>query len=497
MAVVSHSTVPDVRVRGANDRPVRSDGRWVLYWMTAYRRVTSNFALERAVEAARSLGKPLVILEAVGADYPWASERFHRFLIAGIADNARALAGQPVTYFPYVEPVSEAGRGLVDALGAEACLIITDDYPCGFLPRILGSVAGRAPVRMEAVDSNGLLPMRAAPTCFSTAHAFRRYLQGELRQALGAWPGPIDFAELPRLAALPKTIVARWPATSLEVIDRPEALLASLPIDHAIRPVVMPGGSRAARAALARFVREALPRYADDHSQPSIAGTSRLSPYLHFGHVSTHEVFAAVMTAEEWTSRKLPAAGAAPSGARKGWWGVGPGAEGFLDQLLTWRELGFNMCATRPDDYDDYRSLPAWALATLAKHAGDQRPHLYSLEQLERADTHDPIWNAAQRQLVRDGWMHSYLRMLWGKKILEWSPDAEAALHAMVVVMSRYALDARDPNSCTGHFWTMGRYDRAWGPERPIFGTVRYLSSENAAKKLRLGPFLAEYGAPN
>ena len=173
---------------------------------------------------------------------------------------------------------------------------------------------------------------------------------------------------------------------------------------------------------------------------------------------------------------------------------MSPGAEAFLDQLVTWRELGFNMCFHRPD-YASYDSLPAWAQKTLAEHAHDERPHLYELADLERARTHDDIWNAAQRQLQRDGIIHNYLRMLWGKRIVEWSPNARVALGHMVELNNRYAIDGRDPNSYAGIFWVLGRYDRAWGPERKIFGKVRYMSSANTRRKLRLGGYLERYGA--
>jgi deoxyribodipyrimidine photo-lyase len=203
-------------------------------------------------------------------------------------------------------------------------------------------------------------------------------------------------------------------------------------------------------------------------------------------------VFSAVMTAERWTTRKL---GRAATGARQGWWGVPAGAEAFLDQLITWRELGFNMCATRPRDPARFSSLPGWAIATLERHARDRRRWIYSRDQLASAATHDAVWNAAQRQLTRDGWMHNYLRMLWGKKILEWSASPEEALETMTAIMNEQALDGCDPNSYSGYFWTLGRYDRPWAPERPIFGTVRYMSSDNTRRKLKMTNFMEEYGS--
>ncbi len=151
------------------------------------------------------------------------------------------------------------------------------------------------------------------------------------------------------------------------------------------------------------------------------------------------------------------------------------------------------MCAHR-DDYDRLTSLPAWAMATLEKHAEDPRPQVYPLAALEAAETHDELWNAAQRQLRREGRMHNYLRMLWGKKVLEWSRTPEEARGALITLNDRYALDGRDPNSYSGILWTFGRYDRAWGPERAIFGTVRYMSSDSARRKLRLRGYLERYG---
>jgi deoxyribodipyrimidine photo-lyase len=480
-------------VRALNDRPLRATGSHVIYWMTAHRRVERNFALQRAVEAARHLRKPLVVLEALRCDYPWASDRLHRFVIDGMADQARALNAAALTYLPYVEPERGAGRGLLAALARLACLVVTDDFPCFFLPRMTQAAAGRLDVRLEAVDSNGLLPVRSTERIFATAHSFRAHLQKVLPAHLGDWPARLDLSNLPPPRRLPAALASRWPATPREVLDAPDRLLASLPIDHSVPPTGLRGGARAARAALDRFVASRLARYVDDRSHPDLDGTSGLSPYLHFGHVSAHEVFETVVRSEGWTRRKL---GKPAGGKREGWWGLGRNVEAFLDQLIAWRELGFNGCALRPDDYGSYASLPVWARSTLDAHRRDRRKPQYAFEALDRARTHDDIWNAAQRQLVRDGWMHNYLRMLWGKKILEWTPSPEEALGTMVAIMDRYAIDGRDPNSYAGYLWTLGRYDRPWGPARSVFGTVRYMSSESARRKIRLRRYLQTYGEP-
>ncbi|MGD9906711.1 MAG: deoxyribodipyrimidine photolyase [Vicinamibacterales bacterium] len=477
-----------MRIRAVNGAPIASTGRYVLYWMIAARRATANAALDRAIVHARALGRPLLVLEALRADYPWASDRLHQFVIDGMRDNARAFAQPGVRYLAYVEPAVGAGRGLLEALAADAAVVVTDDVPAFFLPRMVAAAAPRLTVRLEAVDGNGIVPMRAADRAFPTAYAFRRYLQQCLATHLAAPPDPEPFARpLPGASPpLPDGVAARWP--DLESWTAHGGRLAQLPIDHDVAPTGARGGAVAARARLDAFVADDLPRYADDRNVVEREAASRLSPYLHFGHIGAHEVFAAVMAREGWLGA-VPRGGA---GARSGWWGVSPAAEAYLDQLVTWRELGFNMCALRAD-YDRYESLPAWALTTLARHADDRREIVYPHRAFDEATTHDPLWNAAQRQLRRDGRIHNYLRMLWGKKILHWSPTPQEALATMIDLNNRYALDGRNPNSYSGIFWILGRYDRPWGPERPVFGTVRYMSSDNTARKLKLASYLSRY----
>jgi deoxyribodipyrimidine photo-lyase len=486
--------VPAVRVRACNQAPLRGDGEFVLYWMIAARRAVWNFALQRAVEHAVRLSKPLVVLEALRSGYRWASERLHAFVIEGMADNARAFAGTSATYVPYVEPTPGAGKGMVEALAARASIVVTDDTPVFFLPRMVAATAARLPVLvlLEAVDGNGLLPLAATEAVYPTAFAFRRFLQDVLPAHLEEAPAPAPLAgvRLPRLTAFPKDMAQRWSAASAALLAGTPEALAALPVDHRVgRVAEARGGSVDGSRLLRRFLNERLAGYAETRNQPEQEGTSGLSPYLHFGHVSAYQVFAAVAEREGWTAERLASRA---SGKRAGWWGMSAAAETFLDQLVTWREVGFNFVSKR-DDAERYESLPPWARATMEKHAGDQRPHVYTLEQLERAATHDPLWNAAQVQLLREGRIHNYLRMLWGKKILEWSPSPKHALEVMLELNNRFALDGRDPNSTSGILWCLGRYDRPWGPERPILGTVRYMSSENTARKMRVGEYLARY----
>ncbi|MFH2005338.1 MAG: deoxyribodipyrimidine photolyase [bacterium] len=487
------SAVPAVRIRASNPQPVNPQGRYVLFWMIGARRTRYSFALERAVQHAVELNAPLVILEPLRVDDPFASARLHRFLLDGMADTAQRLASRRVLYHPYVEPEPGAGRGLVQALAQQAAVVVTDWFPSFMIPRLVAAAAAQLPVRLEEVDSNGLLPLAATDRVFRRAVDFRRHLQRTLLDAIPQLPQPDPLVRkpLPVLDSLPAAILRRWPAADPKLLRSDPGLLSRLPIDHRIAPAPPRGGSVAAEQALERFVSKRLPRYAEQRNQPQVEATSGLSPYLHFGHISSHELFVQLTQRERWTPERL---GTRATGARAGFWGLSEPAEAWLDQLVTWRELGFNACHTMPN-VDRYDSLPDWAQQTLARHAPDPRPHGYGREQLEAAQTHDPLWNAAQRQLLRDGTIHGYLRMLWGKKILEWSPDPRTALAVMLELNDRYALDGRDPNSLSGIFWVLGRYDRAWGPERPIFGKVRYMSSANTARKVRVQDYLRRYAA--
>lgn len=485
------SSVPAARLRSLNRGDINSAGEYILYWMTSARRVKYNYGLQRAAEVARGLGRPLVVLEALRVAYPWASRRLHAFVIQGMADNLRAMGDSQAFYYPYLEPAPGAGKGLLASLAQKACTVIADEFPCFFFPRMLEAAAHQVAVRMEAVDSCGLLPMASTPHPFHRALDLRRFLQRNLAGHLEAFPQARPLSPgPPPTPRLPASVFRRWPPVSAEELTRPAALLERLPIGQGVSTVSLLGGSGAASARLREFVSQRLAGYADQKRRPPEQVGSGLSPYLHFGHISPHEVFIRVAEHEGWAPHLLnPNA----RGARQGFWGMSAGAEAFLDQLITWRELNYIFCHHRPD-YDRYQSLPAWAQATLEQHASDPRPYVYRAQELMSAATHDPVWNAAQRQLLTQGTVANYLRMLWGKKILEWSPDPRQALEVMIEMNNLLALDGRDPNSYGGIFWCLGRFDRPWGPERPIFGKVRYMSSANTLVKLKLNSYLERFG---
>jgi len=482
---------PENRIRKANEASVNPNGSFVVYWMIANRRSSWNYSLDRAVEWAKELNKPLVILEALRCGYPWASDRFHQFILDGMADNLQKFRKHKVVYYPYVESATGEGKGLLKTIAKNACVVVTDDFPEFFLPNMVTAAATQISVLLESVDSNGLLPMRAADRVFPTAYAFRRFLQQNLESHLFEHPEatPLQGAKLKGTHAISKEILKKWPMIPLKKLNKDSAFLAALPLDHDVGVLDLHGGSTKAERVMKEFLESRLPHYPEKRNQPEVEGTSGLSPYLHFGHISVHQIFSELMRTEDWFFDRIAEKA---SGHRTGWWGMSEAAEAFLDELITWRELGFNMCWQR-NDYDRYASLPDWAIKTLKVHDMDERDHIYSLEEFETAGTHDSLWNAAQTQLVREGRIHNYLRMLWGKKILEWSPTARSALSVMIELNNKYAVDGRDPNSYSGIFWVLGRYDRPWGPERPIYGKIRYMSSKNTARKVRVGNYITAY----
>jgi deoxyribodipyrimidine photo-lyase len=485
--------IPQQRIRRVNGGTVNEQGEYVLYWMIAHRRLTWNFALQRAAEEARRLRRPLLILEALRLGYPWASDRFHRFILDGMAEHRRELGHGPVAYYPHVELEPGQSKGLLATLSRRACLVVTDNYPCFFQPRMVAAAGRQLDVLLEEVDANGILPLAAPGKIFARAHDFRRWWQQELLDHLEPWPAAAPLETLdstPRLA-LDQRWTDRWPLAPATLLDGDALHLTSLPIDHGVAPAESIGGALAAQQRWQSFLRHGLSGYHERRREVDPSRTSGISPYLHFGHIAAHQLLYDILASEEWTPAQLELSAVRP-GQREGWWGLSEGAEAFLDQLISWREVGFNFCWHR-DDYHRYDSLPPWALTTLREHEEDERPELYTPNQLDRAETSDTLWNATQRQLVEQGTIHPYLRMVWGKKILEWSESPQQALATMTELNNRYALDGRDPNSYNGLSWILGRYDRAWGPERPIFGKIRYMSSLNTRRKLDVEEYIARF----
>tara|TARA_B100000214_G_scaffold371750_1_gene348728 strand:- start:1318 stop:2358 length:1041 start_codon:yes stop_codon:yes gene_type:complete len=338
-------------------------------------------------------------------------------------------------------------------------------------------------------------------SAFSTAHSFRRFIHANFSRCRETWPNKVplnldyDYSindELYRSIIQECSVKIppyEWLWRVSEGGSTGNKALSTIDIDHDVKPVRQAkGGVNTAAKKLAIFLKNRLHRYNIDRNNIEKPSVSGLSPWLHFGHISSIEIVSKILDSEKWTPENITTA---RKGAREGWWGLPAGVESFLDQIITWRELGFNNAYHNPN-HNKYESIPEWAKLTLSEHSDDERM-FYTFEQIEKAETHDEVWNAAQQELLQTGIIHNYLRMLWGKRILEWAQTPEQAVEWMIELNDKYALDGRDPNSYTGIFWVLGRHDRAWGPERAIFGKIRYMSSENTKKKLKLKPYLQQF----
>lgn len=482
--------IPHYRIRRPSDKPINPNGSYVVYWMTGCRRSTFSFALQRAIRLSQEHSVGLIVLEALRIDYPYASDRFHSFVIQGMLDNREAFEAAGISYLPYVERALNEGKGLLRELSKNAVCVVTDDVVNAFYPRMIQAASQTVSCSLEAVDGDGILPIGEMEQAWPTAHAFRRHLQKRLPPFLSAFPTPqpLKHCDLAPVS-VPVDVLRRWePLPS----DKEECLrlVSTLDIDHSVGVVEQVGGEREARKRLKTFLEDGLERYTErNHPDENIGST--LSAYLHFGQISSFEILQRIFKQHRW-SPDLAASKA--TGSRSGWWGLPADIESFLDQIVTWRELGRTWAVHRPDDYMAFQSIPSWAQESLRLHASDPRPAIYSEEELEYGKTSDQIWNAAQQQLVKMGAVHNYVRMLWGKNVMAWTQNPEEAARILVHLNDKWALDGRDPNSYSGIFWVFGRHDRAWGPERPIYGKVRYMTSANTKRKLKMDRWLARWG---
>ena len=445
MTLTALASDPRITIRRAGPP---ANGRCVVYWMQRAQRALDNPALDVAIEAANALGQPIVIFFAPVPFYPHANLRHYAFLAQGVPDIAQRARRRGVGLVLRRYPDHSLLKFCDEA---RASLVVGDENPLREPRRWRELAAARLNVPFWTVDADVVVPSKLLEKEQYAARIIRPRLQGRLKEFLRrsenphartTWEKPRGLQSLPDDGSFDLT--ADWPE-----------------LDRSVQPVAsFRGGTSEALGLLDDFVAHKLAHYPERHGKPELDGTSRLSPYLHFGHIGPHTVVHAVERAR------------APRAAK----------DDFLDQLITWRELSINFVHFNPL-YDSIESAPSWAHRTLAGHAADRRPVVYSRRQLETAETHDDLWNAAQRQMLYAGWMHNYMRMYWAKKILEWSPSPAVAYQTAVYLNDRYFLDGRDPNGYAGIAWSIaGKFDRPWF-ERPIFGTIRYMSGAAAARK--------------
>lgn len=449
----------DDRLTRLNDRPPVGGGP-VVYWMQRSQRSRSNLALNEAVEQANERRRPVVCYFGLDDSYPAATERDYRFLLEGLRDVGAGLRERRVAFVLRRE---RSVPGIVRLAGeVKASLVVTDESHLRLGRKRRQNAARRlaeAEIPLWSVDNDLVVPVRAVGREQYAARTIRPRLL-RLRDRY--------------LHPIPTTAAHAAPPTADSTLDLDDidAILAALQVDRRLRSsTIYVGGEEAARAALERFMTERLPAYDTARNDAALAGTSNLSPYFHFGQL------------DPWTVALAVAGADAPAAAR----------EAFLEELLIRRELAHNFTFYQPH-YDSLRGLPDWARDTLTAHTADRREHIYTFTELMEARTGDELWNAGQRELLRTGSMHGWVRMYWGKRILQWTRTPAGALRHTLRLNNSCALDGRDPVSFANILWCFGKHDRPW-PRRPIFGTVRSMTRAGAERKFDVAAYIARVGA--
>lgn len=443
------------RVRVLREGFPDPEGRCVVYWMQRAQRGKDNAALNLAIALGNALKKPVVAVFGLTANYPGAQERHYHFLIDGLIDADRDLADRGVRF---VVRIGSPDRVVKEfASEVRPAIVIGDDNPIRVGREWRNSVARDLEIPFRCVDADVVVPSSLFPKEEYAARTIRPKIHRVLNDYLKPIPNIKANVQWPIGLAAPRG----------ETLERDD-LIKTLNVGGAGRVDDYRGGTREAERRLKLFIEERLPRYATDRNEPTPYMTSELSAHLHFGHIGPLTLALAAIASE------------APRES----------VDVYLEELIVRRELAINY-VWRNDRYDRLEGCPEWALRTLAEHRADHRPHLYSSDDLEFARTHDPLWNACQKEMVLTGRMHNYLRMYWAKKILEWTPDAATAFRIAVDLNDRYEMDGRDPNGYTGIAWAIGgKHDRPW-PERPIFGTVRFMSYASTSKKFDSNAYIA------
>lgn len=440
---------------------MREDAKYVLYWSQMNRRVDSNHALAYAAQVANEAKLPLLVYEGLTCSYPYANDRLHTFVIEAVPETARRLAKLGIGYAFYLRRRQQDPNDHLYTLAKDAAAIVTDDYPTFIARRHNASVPKRVDIPYFAVDSSCIVPMALMEKREYAAYTIRPKIHKLL---------PKYLTPAPR-AAVERDYTGPVSEFHTAVTDESvAALVASCEIDHTVKPSLSyRGGRLVAEKLLRQFLEGKLRRYAKERNEPSAHATSDISPYLHFGQISSLEV--ALAARDYAAEHKLI-------------------ADEFLEELIVRRELAFNY-ARYSENPGSFEMLPDWARATMRKHDGDARDHVYTREQFERAETHDPLWNATQKEMLVRGKVHGYYRMYWGKKIMEWSASHQDALDTMIYLHDRYKRSTARYNTYTNILWCFGLHDRPWG-ERPIFGMLRFMSYDGMKRKTNIEAYQRE-----
>jgi len=451
-------TIQNTRIQSLNNLDT-VEGKYVLYWMQQSQRAECNHALEYAIQQANDLNRMVIVVFGLTDAYPEANLRHYRFMLEGLQETKGLLAKKGIQMVLRIGPPPDVAL----ALGKEACLIVCDR---GYLKHQRAwrrQLAGKARCRVVQVESDVIVPMEVvSPKAEYAARTIRPKIHRHLNEYL---------------KSLKKTVVKKsslgLPVSGMQ-FESMEEVLEGLQVDRNVPAVsaFLTGGTSQAKKLLAQFIRNRLKYYAQNSNQPQTDDISFMSPYLHFGQISPLYVALKIIQTPNVTQLAKDA---------------------YIEELVVRRELAMNFAYYIPD-YDKYTCIPGWAAASLDDHRKDPREFIYTRRQLENAATHDPYWNAAMLEMKHTGFMHNYMRMYWGKKILEWSRTPQHAYRTTLALNNTYFLDGRDPNSYAGVAWIYGVHDRAW-KERPIFGKVRYMAASGLERKCDIAGYVNKVNA--
>jgi deoxyribodipyrimidine photo-lyase len=441
--------IHDERIKPLNSKTV-DKGNYILYWMQAAQRAEYNHALEYSIRRANELNVPVVVLFGITDNYPGANLRHYYFMLEGLKETKEALEKR------YIKLVlrHESCELAVVELAKNACCVVVDAGHTRIQLKWRQKAANNIKCLLEEVETNLIVPVMEVSDK-------ENFSAGTLR--------PRITKRLPEYLVKIKYNKPLFNSLDMKFnsfnINNVELALSKLNIDTSVGPVKdFKGGATEAKRRLKDFIKNKLGHYPDLRNDPCLDATSNMSPYLHFGQISPLYIALKVLESDS------------------------PGKEAYLEELIVRRELSYNFVYYNKS-YDKFSCLPPWAKNTLNFHARDKREYVYSLKEFEQAKTHDPYWNAAQKEMVITGKMHGYMRMYWGKKILEWSKNPKEGYRIALYLNNKYELDGRDPNGFAGVAWCFGKHDRAWS-ERTVFGKIRYMNASGLKRKFDCNKYI-------
>ena len=446
-------SIQPTRIQLLNNVDTRQ-GDYVLYWMQQSQRAKYNHALEYAVQQANKQGRMLLVAFGLTDDYPEANLRHYTFMLEGLKETQDTLASRGIKLVVRHGQPPEVAL----SLGRRASMIVCDRGYLRHQRAWRQQVALESNCRVVQVESDVIVPIEVVS---DKAEYAARTIRPKIHRHLDTY-----LVGLISINVKHKSLGMKVRGIDLDNIEN---LLRKLNLDRNVPPVsdLFKGGTTQAAKRFGAFLRNRLKLYDQHSNQPQTDDISHMSPYLHFGQISPLYLAQQISRAPD----TLKAA-----------------KDSYLEELVVRRELAMNF-AFYTSNYDDYECIPGWAQKTLADHQDDQREYVYTRQQLENADTHDPYWNASMLEMKNTGFMHNYMRMYWGKKILEWSTTPQEAFRTTLAINNKYFLDGRDPNSYTGVAWLYGVHDRAWF-ERPIFGKTRYMAASGLERKCDIAAYV-------